>query len=1553
MSEQDSARRRHRAALRRHFALVLLLAAGPARAAVVVSPPAVTVNAGDSSALVTVNLSYPAPVFTGLAELILSGLPAGVSPVPSPVTFMVMTGVTTATVTFNLATTPATPAGSYPIPITTAPDLGAGTGSLLLIVQAPSFDSAVAPNPLTLSPGETRTATVTTFASGGFTETITYSFSGLPAGIDWGAPRSVAPPYPPQAFTFTAAPGTAPGTYGGALVATWVALGAQTKTFPLTVIVRAPELRASFSPSAIQLCDGGAPAGSNLLLDPGSSYAGTPTLTWLAVPPGLEVSPATPTTPPLPPARSILVSVRAAGAAPGLRHLVLRAADPAAGVDTTATLTAEVVAGDFLPTAAPVALTLSPGGAAQSLQASIAAQECFTSPTVTITPIGLPHGVTFTPAVATLAAPGYAAATFAARANASARVGSHSVTLLYTPTTGAAKSVEVVLTLSLAGDATLTLSPREVTVAAGASASVMLSATGANGFGGTLTVAAPVLPFLTFTPATFTLRAGESRAVEIRARKDAPPGSTTGRFTATAPELAGARTAELALTVAAAPDFDLSVAPAAATLRPGEETSVRVSVTGSGGFAGNVAVTAPAIAGVAFTPPAFTLTAGSSREVRLRAAPGTPAASHDATFVATAAGLATPRRATLALTVAVAPPEITSASPPVLAAGTSGVLVRLTGLRFQPGATVTLVPPGPVVTSTRVLSPTLAEIVVATAAAVATGSYRIDLRNPDGGRAERNTAVVVCPPSSLAAPLAVTTAAIVFPRPYAAMADGARLHPRAVLATTGLGTLVGTWRLDGIPFDQFVVTASGGLPVEVTSNLPIPLAFLGEHRLELVVEHPQRLATEPVPVIVSVESLSGLEILAPEEGAVVGDPAPLVRWTLVPGASGYEIEIAARERARSRRVRLSASQWRPDAETLAELGPGRHRYRVAAVFPGEVLGEPTAWRSLVVPAEGAAAAPDSAANDTRARYRTADLRLDRAATGWTLAVDAKGSDGGENAEEAPATAERHADWEAALVGSATDTEEDGQVGGDAGRIQLSARSDLLAATFQLKGTGDVGARKDLDPRYETASESRNWQLESALLQPGWREEARVGYSPPEFLDQSEFLAAGLARGGALGKITTPAGAFSYYDTFHDGAAGAVSGLVGLDQNLTGAGWEAPLDASRALVRVFGLRARGGDPWSTGASTEAEAIGVLSRWTFGPGLTLLFEGARGTLSSAADAPGDDLEGYGFHLGASGVLGTLNYAFNLRQVDAELVNPANLGLTAGAVPDRFGGDLMMGKTIGRSTLSLELRRLESGSLPDGTGAKVVEDGAGLNLFSPLGDRVQLVLGTNLTRTRSDGDPRHQLPGADRSLLGLNATLSESVGGFALSQSLTWQDLADDANPAFDQTVSGFALSASGNVSDALALTALLSGTRTEAAPPFGSTDLWLASLQPVVRWSRARLTFTPLVSFTRYGSELSGTIDTEQYQLIVDWAPGWWRSFATLQIAADWSRSAVDGQENPGFHQRIVAGLALRWGLSRAQLRSTPLPPPLPTAARDPRGLAARTVWLSRTRTERST
>jgi hypothetical protein len=1243
----------------------------------------------------------------------------------------------------------------------------------------------------------------------------------------------------------------------------------------------------------------------------GPVVPGPVTVVFAGLPPGVTTipSPVSVTLSAATGSGSVQFQLATSAATPGGTYPLTLTTSPDVGAGV-GLLTLVVQAPTFDASISPVPLSLAWGGSAPVTVTTIAGGG-FSSP-VTYSFGGFPAGIS-TGAPQTVGAP-YPPATFTFSVAPRTQPGTYSGSLTATWTVAAPQTRTFPMTV-VVQQPTVTAAftpPMLALVDGGPSAQSMLGLTPGAGYSGTPSLSWGPLPAgITVAPATPTspaLPPAQSVAFTFAAK-----GATVGPHNlALRVTDAGAGidvTATIVLNVSPPYDAAISVAPPSVMLSAGGTANLVVNATGLNGFTGTLDVVAPSLPSLTFSPASFTIRAGESKPVAIQASANAPPGFLSGTFVATAAGITGQRTATVSITITPRPPEITSATPPALTAGTVGTVVRLTGVNFRAGAVVTFTPAGPVVTSAAVKSETLAEIVVTTPPETKSGTYRVDLRNPDGTSTAQGTRVIVCPPSTLGAALGVPTAAIVFPRPWTAISGDERVRPRAVLATTGIGTIVGTWRLDGIPFDQFAIAVSGGLPVEVEAKMPIPLSSAGEHRLELVIEQPQRLTTEPVPVILTVESHSRLRVIAPDSAVVRGDSRPLVRWSLVPGASGYEVEIDPESSPWPVRVRVSASEWRPDGEVVAAIGAGTHRYRVAAVFPGEVRGEPTAWRPLVVANEQAS----SSAARVRPDRRVASPRLFRNVHLVAFSVGSLLSNDQEPevAVGQEESAARTNTGQFAILGSASETDENEHVWGDAARLQWTGYTEILDESFAFKGTGDISGRKDLDPEYDTASESRAWQFELGAIQSGFREELRAGYSPPEFLDQSEFLSAGLARGGALAKITTPVGAFSYYDTFYDEAAGAASAYE-LSQQVRGAGWEAPAAANLGLLRVFGLQSRdtGDDSLS---KSEADSVGLLWRKSFSPAASLVVEGAWGSLEATGS---DDLDGVGVHVGLDGMSGTLTYAFNFRSVDAGLVNPANLGLTPGAVPDRIGGDLTLGKAFGARTLSMNLRRQQSGSLADGSGVDVTEDSGGIAFMTPLGAASSMMLSSSLTTISCDGDLEQFLPGTDRTMVVVGVSFSETVGRFSLSQSLGWQDVMDDVTPAFDQTVTTGSLTFAGTAGAILSMTAMLAGTRSESAPPVGVTDLLMATLQPTLRWAGPGISITPVASFTRIDSELGGTSDTEQYQVVAAWSPSWWNSLVNAQIAADWFRTSMEGFPTPSFQRRVVASVVLRWGRSWA-------------------------------------
>jgi hypothetical protein len=1303
----------------------------------------------------------------------------------------------------------------------------------------------------------------------------------------------------------------------------------------MTVQIQQPSFTATASPNPVTLAWGATRDVSVATTsDPGLSTAIT--YSFSGFPAGISWGTAQTVNSPYP-AATFSFAV-AAGTAPGT-YVGTLTGSLAFGGTKTYPMTVIVQPPDVTASFTQPALTVCNGGPPATDGIALAPVNGYAgTPQLAFT--GVPAGITVNPPtpVASPMPPGQTVPFTVSASGAPAGV--HVLSLrVFDPTATIDKTITLTVTVT-GPDFTPALTPPTVTVAPGGPSQTLTASLIPNAcFSAPTVVATPsgapagvtfsppsaTLAGPGYAPATFTVQAGAA--------------TTPGTYPITVsfqPSTGAAKILPASLVVVAAPDFTLAAIPPTLTVAFGGTGSLTISATALNGFADTISVVAPALAGVTFAPATFTLTPGASRSVSVTAASAAVPGTYTVQFTGTSTAVSGTRQATVVLTVSPGPPVIHTVTPSSIAAGTANSVLRLQGENFRPGATASSSTPGVTVVQTTVISGTLADVSVTARADAHPGPYRLDLTNLDGTTTSQGVLVLVFPTTSLGAPLGVTTAAIVFPRPFTLIAPDQPVFPRGLLATTGLGTITGVWKYDGVPFDRFIVNAAGGMPVEVTSNLPIPITSAGEHRLELAVEHPQALVTAPVSVIQAIETRSRLEIYAPEDGAALGDEPPLFRWSLVPGASGYEVEIERQDTEQPIRVRLSESAWRPETRDLEAIGPGAHRFRVRAIFPGEVPGEPTPWRRFAILPKHAALTPIRDPTGARAAvrwdgrspglaHRVEFLRLGESEPFASALAMRSGYELQEGAAPATTGETQQRNWQFSILGTGTETNAEGDIHGDAARLQTTGQADAAGGALQAKFTGDLGGRHDLEPPHQTVAESKNWQLHLGAAQTGFKEEARVGYSPPDFLDQSEFLAAGLARGGAQGKLGTPVGSLSYYETFEAQPAGA-TGVPALPQDISAVGFEAPWDPTRYLLRVVALRT----DVTAGADfngVEGEAVGVLGRFFLSPGLTLLFEGARGRLSPRTGGGATSPSGDAFRLGALGAVGRFSYVLNLRKTDAEFANPANLGLTPGAVPDRIGGDLALNAQLGTAVLSLQLRRLQSGSESGEHGPKAVEDGAVVTVSAPLAAAVTLSASGTFIGVDADADPVHYLPAVSRTQRGGMLTLTEIPGRIALSEIFSWQEMRDDAYPGGNQTTKTATLSANGPLGPAVTLAGLVSGTRTEAPAPVGRMDQLMVSLQPTILWPKLWLTVVPRAAYIEARNDISAmTSTTEQFQLLVQLSPPWARSLLNFQVAGDWNRSWTNLQTpKPGFQRRIVGTFTLRFGAQRQTAPSLPVTP----------------------------
>ncbi len=1472
--------------------LVMLGFSVQALAAVTAAPGLVSVFPGQTSAPITVTLTLGSVFGPGTASLQFAGLPAGVTTAPSPVSYSF--GVGNASfpipVAFRFATTTNTPPGTYPIvvndPTISSPVAvikpSAGSTVVTLVVQAPGITATVMPNPLTLAIlGAAQAVTVTTSTDPGFATPVSYAFTGLPAFVITGGARTTtAPSFPPVTFPFTLGNGAAPGTYTGMLVGS-DADGLPLVRVPFSVIVTAP------------------PAPVAILLVPSSIEQGT---------------------------------------------------------SGQFTLTGQ----NFLPGA-----TLAISGGDVSVDSTTV---------VSATQIQ-----------------------FGASASETAPVGAR--TVLVTNPDG-----------QHSGPVSLQVIRRPPPVIAVVSPNTLLQGV---------------------TSQLVTVTGGNYL-----------PGATVSVTPS-----AGINVGPVSVISPSQIQFVITIDPNAP---PGPRTVV---VTNRDGQSSNVG-----------------------------------------TFQVL------PR-----------PPAVLSVTPSALVLGTLHQVLNVVGDNFREGVTAVARSAAITVEGTTRLSATLAKVRVSVRnEASLIGPAMFEMRNPDGGVSVPAGTVLVYPANSLGAPLSVTAVAITFPLPGTFVGPDDTLYPRGVLAIAGTGTVIGTWQLDGVAFDQFVIPAAGGLPVEIHARLPLPSSFTGSHTLALAIQNPATDIRAEVAVIRSERKASGLRLYAPRDGTILGAEAPVFRWSLVPGAFGYEVEVERGLPQLPLFFDVADAEWHPTPAQLAEIGPGIRRWRVRAVFVGGVRGEPTErWRfatlpqsvrlSLLPPDEGGpehrsrirwsggspgvlykveffpvggppaptfsaltarqeyvlptalaggsafrvrvtafgpdgrvlgrsetsagpdsgsargmfpdglmlAAAPPPVQGVTPADGATVTVSQPRIAAQWNGAVKANevlllvdgtdvtpvttitsGSvtygcllplDSGSHTvrltlsgqttswsfnvalegqpqappatlgsgeappaaatpaptpEKAPSTV--RGDWQLGLQGGITFVKEDPKTQPDNVLTQFSAQGDLSNGTLSAKATGDMAVSHDLQAPNRTVQQSRNWLTNFGATEGGYQQQLAVGYAAPKFVEGSELMTTGVARGGAEAILSTPGPVASVYYSPSNQPVGVSAGSFGPNQKVTAVALETPSSLQAVQIRAIGLKTVDEAGFNS-AGGEGTLYGIFGRIGASPAFGILFEAARGKFTPNPGSTETEREGNAYRLGLTGTQGTFSYAFNLRRTEANFVNPANRGFTVGGVADREGADLMLTKGFGLTTVSLQLRHIRGGDTSGSVSPSARESGAVVQLNTAFSQKVMFQLGANVTTNTGDADTVHQLPKTDNRMWGANASLSEMLGALSVSQALTYQNVTNSVMPDASMTTKGGTLTAGGQIVPPFGLFGTAAFTRTEGSATVGRNDQTLLSIQPNWTIASLKLALQPQVAFNKGESSLtSTTTKTWQYQLAITWTPPGIGSYASLQFTGAWNRTQITGQPTPGFQRRLGLVVNIQWGASSASSGEGAMSQPMPDPMAPPPG-----------------
>jgi hypothetical protein len=484
------------------------------------APNAVTIANGGVSGQSTISIN-PINGFSGNVTFSASGLPSGVTASFSP-------NPGTSTSTLSLAASSTATTGTFTVTITgVSGTLTETTTIQLTVTQAPAFTLSANPTKLTITQGGEGTSTVTINPLNGFNSSVTFTASGLPAGVT--AAFTPNPSSGTTALTLTASATAATGTSTVTVTGKSGTL-TETTTIQLTVTLA---YTLSASPTALTIVQGGTGT-STITVTPLSGFKGSVTLSASGLPTGVTAAFSTNPT-------------------AGTSTLTLTASGTATTGKATVTVTG--TSGSLTETTT-IALTVTPAYTLSVSPSSVSVVQGSTATsTITIAPLnGFKGSVTFSttglPAGVTAAfSPNPATATSTATFTASATATTGAATVTITGTSGSTKqTTTIALTVKPAPNFTISDSPASLTITQLQTGKSTITITPENGFTSGVTLSASGLPkgvtaSFSNNPATTT------STMTLSVSATAATGSSTITISGTSGSLT--HTATIALTVKA------------------------------------------------------------------------------------------------------------------------------------------------------------------------------------------------------------------------------------------------------------------------------------------------------------------------------------------------------------------------------------------------------------------------------------------------------------------------------------------------------------------------------------------------------------------------------------------------------------------------------------------------------------------------------------------------------------------------------------------------------------------------------------------------------------------------------------------------------------------------------------------------------------------------------------------------------------------------------------------------------------------------------------------
>jgi subtilase family serine protease len=531
------------------------------------SPSSQSANQG-TTANYTVSLT-PLNGFSNTVSFSISGLPAGATATFTPVSL-----AGSGTSTLAITTTASTPTGSYPLTVTGTDGILTHTTPVTMVVTVPDFSLSATPASQAIVSGDSTSYTATIAPLNGYTGTVTFSVSGLPAG----ATATFTPASVTDSGSSTLAISTTAGTTPAGNYVLTITASDGTLTHTAAVNLSVSDFSVAATPSSQTIVVGGS-ATYTVTTTALNGFAGTLNLSVTGLPP-FATGTFTPTS--LPGSGSSTLTIATTSNTPAAVYsLTVTASDGTTSHSVPVTLEVDPK-GNFSLSISPASQSVDQGSNI-GYGVTVSSSGGFTA-VVSMTVSGLPAGATATLSPSSVQGSGLVSLSIIT----SADTPGGSYTLTVTGTSGPLVRTTTATLVVLARDFSLSASPTSQPVQVGQSVTYAVTLTPANGYSGTVNFSVSGLPAgvtATFAPAS--LITSGTTTLSVTADASTVPGTYPLVITGTDGARTHSVTVDLEVTTQPTPDFSIS-APAAITVKRNSQGSETVTITGLNGFTGTV-----------------------------------------------------------------------------------------------------------------------------------------------------------------------------------------------------------------------------------------------------------------------------------------------------------------------------------------------------------------------------------------------------------------------------------------------------------------------------------------------------------------------------------------------------------------------------------------------------------------------------------------------------------------------------------------------------------------------------------------------------------------------------------------------------------------------------------------------------------------------------------------------------------------------------------------------------------------------------------------------------